>query len=166
MYVESVPSGHTADHPPLKKNRRDRKAASHPLPMLLNLAFENEDQRNSGGHHPHRGVHRGGNTKRAGITGALLKILDVKAEWRRYEYTCDIESADYTEELPETIAKPVGELHRAQQQSARTGDPMRQQPPLKRLIVLPHWILRMHQKTLIVGDYVGEHQADRGKQQV
>src|SRR5580704_968814 len=134
--------------------------------MLLNLTFANEEQRYPGSNRPQSGVHRSGNTKRAGISRALLKILDVKAEWRCYEYPCDIDSADCTVELPETIAKPVGELHRAQQQSARTGDPMRQEPPLKRLVVLPHRILRMHQKTLIVRDHVREHEPDGGKQQV
>jgi len=72
--------------------------------MLLDHTFENKDQCKSGGHHPQRGLHRGGNTKRAGIAPALLKILDVKAEWRRYEYTRDIDSADNTMELRETIA--------------------------------------------------------------
>ena len=69
-------------------------------------------------------------------------------------------------ETPETIAKPVGELHRAQQQSARTGDSMWQQPPLKGLVVLPHGILRMHQKTLVVHDDVEQHERQDGKQNV
>ena len=43
MYVEVLPSGHTANHSPLKKNQRDRKAASHPLLVLLNISLENED---------------------------------------------------------------------------------------------------------------------------
>jgi hypothetical protein len=47
---------HAADHPHLKKNQCDRKAASHPLPVLLNLPFENEDHRNPGSNHPQRGV--------------------------------------------------------------------------------------------------------------
>jgi len=66
-------------------------------------------------------------------------------------------------ELPKTIAKSVGELHRAQQQSARAGDSMWQQPPLKGFVVLPQRILRMHQKTLNVRDNVGQHQADEAK---
>jgi hypothetical protein len=40
MDVEILPSGHTADHSPLKKNQCDRKAASHPLPVLLNPPFK------------------------------------------------------------------------------------------------------------------------------
>jgi hypothetical protein len=93
--------------------------------MFLNLTFENEEQRNPGSNHPQGSVHRCENTKRAGIARTLLKILDVKAEWRRCEHACDIDSADYTVEPPEMIAEPVGELHRAQQESARAGDPMR-----------------------------------------
>jgi hypothetical protein len=100
------------------------------LPVLLNLPFKNEDHRNPSSNHPQRGVHRAGNTERSGIAHALLEVLEVKAEWRGHEYTCDIDSADYTTELPKTIAKSVGELHWAQQQSARTGDSMWQQPPL------------------------------------
>src|SRR5271157_4179057 len=166
MGVETLPSGHAADHSYLKKDQCDRKAASHPLPVLLNLTFENEDHRSAGSNHPQRGVHRGGNTERSGIAHALLKVLDVKAEWRGQEYTCDIDSADYTMELPKTIAKSVGELHRALQQSARTGDSMWQQPPLKGFVVLPQRILRMHQKTLIVRDNVGQHHGDEAKQKI
>src|SRR5579863_9129164 len=127
MDVEILPSGHAADHSPLKENQCDRKAASHPLPVLLDLSFENEEHRNSGSNHPQRGVRRGGNTERAGIARALLKVLDIKAEWGGYEYTCDIDSADYPMEPPEALAQAVGELHRAQQQSARAGDSMGQQ---------------------------------------
>ena len=158
-----LPSGHATDHSPLKKNQCDRKAASHPLPVLLNLPLKNEDHCNPGSNHPQCGVRRGGNTERSGITHSLLEVLDVKAEWRGHEYTCDVDSADYTMEPPETIANPVCELHWAQQQSARTGDSMGQQPPLKGFVVLPHRILRMYQKTLIVRDNVGQHQADGSK---
>jgi len=166
MDVEILPSAHAADDSHLKKNYCDRKAASHPLPMLLNLPFKNEDHRNPGSNHPQRGVRRGSNAERSGIAHALLEVLNVKAEWRRHEYTCDIDSTDYTMEPPETMAKPVGELHRAQQQSARTGNSMGQQPPLKGCVVLPYRILRLHQKTLIVKDNVGQHQAYGGKQQI
>src|SRR5271157_6540162 len=166
MDVEILPSAHAADHSHLKKNYCDCEAASHPLPVLLSLPFKNENHGNPGSNHPQRGVRRGGNTERSGIAHALLEVLDVKAEWRGHEYTCDINSADYTMELPKTMAKSVGKLHRAQQQSARTGDSMWQQPPLKGFVVLPHGILRMHEKTLIVRDNVGQHQAYGSKQQI
>src|ERR1700730_18427799 len=102
MDVEILPAGHTADHSPLKKNQRDRKAASHPLPVLLNLPLENKDRRNPGSSHPQRGVHCGSNSERSGIVHALalLEVLDVKAEWRGHKYTCDVDSADYPMELP------------------------------------------------------------------
>ena len=109
--VEALPSGHAADHSYLKKDQCDRKAASHPLPVLLNLTFENEDHRNPGSNHPQRGVHRAGNTERSGIAHALLEVLDVKAEWRGHEYTCDIDSADYTMELRGiVVSDPIGAL--------------------------------------------------------
>src|SRR5579863_9524712 len=43
---------------------------------------------------------------------------------------------------------------------------MRQQPPLKGLIVLPDRVLRMYQETFIVRDNVGQHQAVGGKDQI
>jgi len=165
MDIKIFPSGHAADYSPLKKNQCDRKAASHPLPVLLHLSLKNEDHRNPGSNHPQGGVHGCSDAERSRIAHTLLEVLDVKAEWRSHEYTCDIDSADYTVELPETIAESVGELQRRQQQSARTGDSMWQQPPLKRFEVLPHRILRMHQKTLIVRDNVSQHQAYGSKQQ-
>ena len=78
---------------------------------------------------PQRGVGSCSNAERSGIARAFLEVLDVKAEWRCDEHACDIDSADYTMELPKTRPKAVGELHWAKQQSARTGDAMRQQPP-------------------------------------
>jgi hypothetical protein len=62
MGVETLPSAHPADHSHLKKNQRDCKASSHPLPMLVNLPFENEDHRNTGSNHPQRGVRSCGDT--------------------------------------------------------------------------------------------------------
>ena len=64
---------------------------------------ENEDHGTRGGSHPHRGVQRGGNTERSGIAHALLGVMDVEPEWRRHKYSCDIDTTDYTMELPETI---------------------------------------------------------------
>ena len=52
MGVEIFPSAHAADYSYFKKNQCDRKAASHPLPVLLNLPFKNEDQRNPGSNYP------------------------------------------------------------------------------------------------------------------
>jgi len=166
MDVEILPSAHAADHSHLKKNYCDRKAAGHPLPVFLNLPFKNENQGNPGSSHPQNRIRSGSNTERSGIAHALLEVLDVEAEWRRHEYTCDIDSAEYPMEPPEAVAKPVGELHRAQQQSTRTGNSMGQQPPLEGFVVLPHRILWMHQKTFIVRDNVDQHQAYGSKQQI
>src|SRR5271157_2784418 len=164
--VEILAAAHTTDHPHLEKNDRDRKAARHPLAVLLNPAFENEDECNPGCGHPQRGVHGCSNTERSGIAHALFEVLNVYAEWRCHEYSCHIDSAHHPMELPEARSKPVGELHRAQQQSARTRDSMWQQPPPKGFIVLPYRILRMHQETLIVRDHVGQHQGDETKQKI
>jgi hypothetical protein len=133
--------------------------------VLLNLPLKNEDDRNPGSSHPQRGVCRGGNTERSGIAHALLEVLDVKAEWRGHEHTRDIDSTDYTMEPPKAIAKSIGKLHRAEQQSARAGDSMGQQPPLKGFVVLPQWILRMHEKTLIVIQDIGEHQSENAPEE-
>src|SRR5271166_973844 len=166
MGVETLPSGHAADHSYLKKDQCDRKAASHPLPVLLNLTFENEDHRSASSNHPQRGVHRGGNTERSWNAHAFLEVLDIEAEGRCHEHTGNVDSPDHPMKLPETLTKAIGELHRAQQQSARAGDSMWRQPPLKGFIVLPQRILRMHQKTLIVRDNVGQHQGDEANQKI
>src|SRR5271157_2174593 len=134
--------------------------------MLVNLSFQNEDYSNTGSDHPQDGVHRGSNTERSGIAHAFLEVLDIEAEGRCHEHTCNVDSPDHPMKMPKTIAKSVGELHRAQQQSARAGDSMWQQPPLKGFVVLPQRILRMHQKTLIVRDDVGQHQGDEAEQKI
>ena len=95
MDVETVESGHTTDHSYLKKDYCDRKAAGHPLPVLLNLSPKNENQRNPGSNHPQGSVHGCGNAKRSGIPEPFFKMLNVNAEWRRHEHTSEIDSADY-----------------------------------------------------------------------
>src|SRR6516162_9084471 len=147
MGVEVLPAPQTADRPHFKKNQCDRKAARHPLPVLLDFSFENEDQRNRGRRHPQCGVGCRSDTERAGIAHPLLEVLDIKAEWRCDEHTRDIDSADYTVEPLETVAKPVEELYRSQQQGAGTGKSMWQQPPLKGLVMLPYRILRIEKET-------------------
>src|SRR6516164_3778995 len=120
MRAEALPAGHTADYSHLKKHQCDRKAASHPLPMLLNLPFENEDHRDAGSSHPQRGVCRRGDAERSGNAHSLLEVLDIEAEWRCHEHTGNVDAPDHPMQLPETLAKALGELHWTQQKRARS----------------------------------------------
>lgn len=97
---------------------------------------------------------------------AFLEVLDIEAEGSCQEHTGNVDAPDDPVEPAETLTKPVGELHWAQQKSTCSCYSMRQQPPLKGRIVLPDRVLRMYQETLIVKDDVGQHQADGGKEQI
>jgi hypothetical protein len=101
MDVEVLPAGNAADHSYLKEDQRDREAASHPLPMLVNSAFENKDQRNAGSNHPQYGVHRCGDAEGSWIAHAFLEVLDIEAEGCCHEDTGNIDSPDYPMKLPE-----------------------------------------------------------------
>jgi hypothetical protein len=94
----------------------------------------------------------------------VVTIHNIEAEGSCQEHTRNVDAPDYPMELAETLTKAIGELHGAQQKRACYS--MRQQPPLKGLIVLPNRVLRMYQETSIVTDNVGQHQADGSKEQI
>src|SRR5215469_3545032 len=134
--------------------------------MLVNLPLENEDQCNPGRKHPQHGLHGCSNTERSGNTRALLRVLDIEAEGRCQEHTPNIDAPDDPMEPAETLTKAIGKLYWAEQKRACSGNSMRQQPPLKGLVVRPHRIFRINQETFIVKDNVGQHQADGSKEQI
>ena len=134
--------------------------------MLLNFSSQDESQCNRGSNHPQGGVHCPRETERTRRPHPLLKILDVEAERSRRKGPGDINSASDAVQLGVTLPQPVGKLHRAEQQSARTGNSMRQQIPLKRLVMLPYRIRTVDEKTLVVTKYVGHHQSYEGEQKI
>ena len=102
MGIEVLPAAHTPNHSYLKKDQCDRKAARHPLLMLVNLSFENEHHRNTGSNDPQGGVRSSSNTERSGIAHA-----DIEAEGSCHEHTGNVDSPDDPMELPETLAKAI-----------------------------------------------------------
>ena len=110
MDGEVLRSGYAADYSHLKKDECDREAASHPLPMLVNFPFANEEHRSAGSNHPQRGVRRCGNAERSGNAPAFLEVLNIEAEWRCHEHTGNVDAPDYPMELPETFTEALGEL--------------------------------------------------------
>jgi len=152
MGVKIVPAGQTADHTPLKKHQCDREAAGHPLPGLLDLSFQNKNQRGGSGPHQQDGIDSRSHRKGTRIAQALLEVLDIDAQRRGDKNARNVNSSQHTMEFPEAQMEPIRELERPQQKRTGAGYPMRQQPPLKGLVVLPYWVLRMDQKTLIVKD--------------
>jgi hypothetical protein len=64
-------------------------------------------------------------------------------------------------ELREAAAEALGELHWAQEKGASTGNSVRQEPPLERLVVLPDRIVGMDQEALVVTENVGHQQATK-----
>jgi hypothetical protein len=69
-------------------------------------------------------------------------------------------------EFGEALAEAVRELHRTEQNSARTGQSMRQQIPLEAFIMLPNWSVRMPKEALVVVDDIRDHQPDDGKDDI
>jgi hypothetical protein len=154
------------DHAHFEKNDGHRKAASHPVAVLLNFALENEREGDGGGGHPQNGVSGSGNAERTSAAQALLEVLDVKAEGRGDENAGNIEASDDAMKLGEAAAETVGELHRTKQEGARTHQAVRQEPPLKGLDVRPFGILGVNEEMLVVAKNVGEHEADKSKQNI
>jgi hypothetical protein len=120
--------------------------------MELDVSAKNEGEGDAGGDHPEQGVDRGGQAEGSRLAEALLEELDVEAERAGHEHAGNVESAHYAMELREAAAEAEagGELHWAQEKGASTGNSVRQEPPLERLVVLPDRIVGMDQEALVV----------------
>jgi hypothetical protein len=69
-------------------------------------------------------------------------------------------------ELREALTQAVRELHGSEQESTSTGDAMRQEPPLERLVVLPGGVLRINEEALVMAENVSGHQANERKKEI
>lgn len=69
-------------------------------------------------------------------------------------------------QLGVALAKPVRKLHRSQQDRTSSRQPVRQQSPLERLIMLPHRVARVDEEAFIVTENVRHLHADEGEEQV
>src|SRR6266478_9641498 len=69
-------------------------------------------------------------------------------------------------ELGKTLAQAIGELQGTKKQSASGHDAVGQEVPPERMDVHPVGILGVDEKVLVVAKDVGEHQADKGEEQI
>src|SRR6266436_672082 len=91
-------------------------------------------------------------------------MLYVKGERRSDKDTGNIKTSDNTMKLRETLAQTIGKLHWTEQKRTGSGQTMRKQPPLERLVVLPDRILRIDEEVLVVAENVSDHQTNEAKQ--
>ncbi len=166
VLAESFPAGYAGNEAHFEKDDGNGKAASHPLAMLLDSTVEDEGHGDARGEHPQNGIYSSGDAEGAGGAGALLEVLNVKAERSGDEYTSDVEASDNTMELGEAAAEAFRELQGAEQEGAGTHYAVGQEPPLEGLDVRPFGILGVNEEMLVVAKYVGDHNADDGEQNV
>src|SRR6516162_6862789 len=132
--------------------------------MLLYFALADEDESQSRGKHQQQGIYRRGNSEGTRKAQAFVQVLNVSTEWRCNHGTCDVHASNHAMEPGVAPPKPIGKLHRAEQNRARSSKSVGQQPPLERLIVLPDRVISLDEETLVMDDYVSQHQSDRAKQ--
>lgn len=166
VLAESFPAGYAGNEAHFEKNDGNGKTASHPLAMLLDFTVEDEGHGDAGSEHPQNGVHGGGDAEGASRTGALLEMLDVKAEGSSDEYTSDVEAPDDAMELGKAAAEALRKLHGAEQEGAGAHYAVGQEPPLEGLDVRPFGIFGVNEEMLVVAKNVGDHDADDGEQNV
>src|SRR4029077_11528375 len=143
-----------------------RKAASHPLAVLLNFALENEREGDGGGEDPQNSVNGGGNAEGTGTAQALFVVLDVEAQRSGDEDAGDIEASDDAMKFGEAAAETIRKLHRSQQEGASAHQAVRQEPPLEGLDVRPFGILGVNEEMFVMAKNIGEHDTDESKQNI
>ena len=159
-------SGDAEDYAHFEKDDGDRKAASHPLTMLLDFAVEDEREGDASGEHPQDRVGGGSGAERTGAAHALLEVLNVEAERSGDEDAGDIEASDDAMELGEALAEAVGELHGPEQEGAGAHQAVGQKPPLESSDVQPFGILGVDEEMLVMVENVSDHQADESEQKI
>src|SRR5579885_2544700 len=164
--AQVFPSGNAADHAHLEKDDSNCVAAGHPLAVLLDISPKNERHGDGRGGRPQNGVHRSGDAEGACFAHAFFEVLNVGPEGSGEEGAGNVEAPHHTMQLRKALAQAIGELHGAKDESAGASEPMRQQIPLERLIVLPDRIAAVKKKAFVVAQHVGEHQADERENEV
>jgi hypothetical protein len=128
------------------------------------FALADEDESQSGGKHQQHGIYCRGNGEGAGKSQAFVQVLNVSTEWRCNHGSCEVHPPNHAMEPDVAPTKPIGKLHRAEQDRAGSGKPVGEQPPLERLTVLPDRVFSVDEETFVMDDYVSQHQSDRDKQ--
>lgn len=98
-------------------------------------------------------------------TKPFLEKLDVDAERPGNERACHVDPAQYPMELQVTLPEAVRKLHRAEKESIRSGDSVRQEP-LKGRVMLPRRMAHVHEKRLVMHEYVRENRANQREKQI
>src|SRR6266436_2652608 len=96
-------SGDAEDYAHFEKDDGNRKAAGHPLTMLLDFTVENEREGDRGGEHPQDSIGGSGDAKGPGAAHALLEVLDVEAKGSGDKDAGDIEAANDAMKLCEAL---------------------------------------------------------------
>lgn len=163
--TKPFPSSNPEYHAHFKKDQGNRKAARHPLAMLLHVPLENEHQGDSSGSHPKKSVDHGRDCEGARSSHSFFKVLDIKAERGGDENPRDVKAPDHAMELAEPLAQTVRKLYRPEQKGASAHNAMRQQLPLKGLNVRPFRIRCINQETFVMPQNIKNHQTDETKEQ-
>lgn len=164
--AQIFPTGEAAEYADFEEDDGDGEAADHPLAVLLDLSSEDEHEGDGGGGEPESGVDGSGDAEGTRGAHALLEILDVGAERGGDEDAGDIDAADDAVEFGVTLAKAIGELHRAEDEGAGAGDAVREQPPLKGLDMRPFGIFGVEEEAFIVAENVEDHEADKSEEKI
>src|SRR5216683_6017916 len=159
-------SGDAEDYAHFEKDDGNRKAAGHPLTVLLDFTVEDEREGDAGSEHPQDGIGGRGGAKGTRTAHALLEVLNVEAEWSSDEHTGDIETSDDAVELGEALAETVRKLHGAEQEGAGAHQAVRQKPPLESSYVQPFGILGIDEEMLVMAKNISDHQADESEQKI
>src|SRR5712671_5106393 len=159
-------SGDAEDYAHFEKDDGNRKAAGHPLTVLLDFTVENEREGDAGSEHPQNGIGGSGGAKGTRTAHALLEVLNVEAEWSSDEHAGDIETSDDAMKLGEALAEAVRELHGPEQESTGAHQAVRQKPPLESSDVQPFGILGVNKEMLVMTENVSDHQADESKYKI
>jgi hypothetical protein len=161
-----IPTGDAKNDAHLDKYQRDRVTPRHPLPVLGDHAVDRKIEADAGRNHQDCGIDHGRDGERARRALGLVEILDIDAERRERQRAGDVYASDDPMEFRVAGAQPVRKLHRHQHQSETSGNPVPEQPPLERCVVIPDRMVRNQKKRLVVVENVGHHRRDHGEDDV
>src|SRR5690242_9841034 len=134
--------------------------------MLFHFSVQDESEGDAGSDHQQESIYQPSNTERTWRAHSLFEVLDIRAQRGDDEGARDINPSHYTVQLGITAAQAVRKLHRAQQKRTATCKTMRQQPPPKRMIMVPYRVVWVDDKALVVRYDVCHHQDNESKYQV
>src|SRR5581483_8751064 len=163
---EGLPPGNSQNHAHFQKDQRNGKTARHPLTVLLDLSAADKSEGNCGRQNPGSRLHGSDNTEGSSGAHALLEVLHVESHRRGDEYAAHVDPSHYAMNFGEALTQAVRKLKGTKQERARSRDPVRQQVPAEGMIVLPYGVIGMNEKTFVVTEHIGQHEADHGPEDI